>query len=173
MTDHNVPNPPGDTTTNSEDQASSGEKTIRVAVIGAPNAGKSSFINAITDHRVSNSSNIITKTKKPIENISHSLSDLSDITQSAHNTRLLPYHLQQRQVPDGSVRYTGHDNNQRKQEIQHRQRIFACMQSFDPKFGFDCCCARCVQFIHSKCVASHRIGNANRAQNRAKCADHE
>lgn len=29
------------------------EKIIRVAIIGSPNAGKSSFINTITNHRVS------------------------------------------------------------------------------------------------------------------------
>lgn len=35
-----------------QSQVSEKEKTIKVAIIGAPNAGKSSFINTITNHRI-------------------------------------------------------------------------------------------------------------------------
>lgn len=40
------------TTKETHDEIPKKEKTIKVAVIGAPNAGKSSFINTITNHRI-------------------------------------------------------------------------------------------------------------------------
>lgn len=40
------------------------EKTIKVAIIGAPNAGKSTFINNLIDHRVCSTSNKVHTTRK-------------------------------------------------------------------------------------------------------------
>lgn len=53
---NNAPTTAKDTTFSDKDESIESpqqpEKIIKVAVIGAPNAGKSSFINSITNHRV-------------------------------------------------------------------------------------------------------------------------
>lgn len=45
-------------------QPESKEKIIKVAIIGAPNAGKSTFINTLIDHRVCPTSNKVHTTRK-------------------------------------------------------------------------------------------------------------
>lgn len=45
-------------------KAESKEKIIKVAIIGAPNAGKSTFINNLIDHRVCPTSNKVHTTRK-------------------------------------------------------------------------------------------------------------
>lgn len=145
-TDANVVNV-DETTTTDGTNAENPQKLVRVAVIGTPNAGKSTFINSVVNHRVMPFFVRIHYSARLMVTLSL---DLCDIEESTHYSDIRQSHSERQRLPNDTVRHARFSYADGNEEIQFKSNICQFMPPFDSTCRLDCCCSRCVQFIHTK-----------------------